>query len=77
MEIKITYIGTLNGINGFWCGFKPDGAIIQEERNVLFPTTKNGLKNKITLEEDASFWIKDGDSIENYEEVDLEEEIDD
>ena len=37
MEIKTTYIGTLNGVNGFWCGFKPKGLEVTEERKVLYP----------------------------------------
>lgn len=33
MEIKITYVGKLNGVNGIWCGFKPEGLEVIEDDN--------------------------------------------
>lgn len=42
MQIKITYIGTLNGVTGIWCGFLPEGAKIKERKYVLYP--KDGYK---------------------------------
>ena len=67
MYIKMTYIGTLNGIHGIWCGFKPEGAIITEEREVLYP------EEGYLLERDgrnfSCVWLKNGDVKENYIEV--------
>lgn len=35
MEIKISYKGiTQDGINGIWCGFRPNDIIVKEE--ILF-----------------------------------------
>ena len=70
MEIKKTYVGTLGGIKGLWCGFKPEGVVVSEEREVLYP--KEGYK----LEKDSELfdcvWLKDGDIKENYKEVKIE-----
>jgi len=78
MEIKITYVGTLNGVSGIWCGFHPPDAIITEERPVLYPAEDKELENILTKERFSAVWLKDGDVQENYIEVDIEEEeIDD
>jgi len=69
MEIKTTYIGTKNGVTGFYCGFKPEGVEIKEVRNVLYPKEDYILKNKTTGETLSSVWLKDGDNKENYEEI--------
>ena len=73
MEIRITYIGTLNGIKGMWCGFKPNGAIITEERSVLY-SEENFDLIRIADEENmgSSVWLKDGDVQENYREEEHE-----
>lgn len=76
MEIKITYIGTLDGNSGMWCGFYPEGAVITEERNVLYPSEGYSLKNKFTEEVFSSVWLKDGDTQENYEEIPMEQDTD-
>lgn len=69
MKIKTTYVGNLNGINGFWCGFLPDGVIVSEERNVLFSEDGYDLI-RISDEENvgANIWLHDGDVQENYRE---------
>ena len=69
MEIRITYKGTLNGIKGIWCGFKPEGAIIEKEINILYPAQDMLLRRKGEEETYHSVILKDGDSMENYEEV--------
>ena len=67
MIIKITYIGTLNGIHGIWCGFLPEGVIVEKEINVYYPDegkvfTKDGeLFDSVVLQE--------GESIEEYTEI--------
>lgn len=76
MEIRITYIGTLNGINGIWCGFKPDNTIINEERLVLYADNGYELIRKSDGESvGSSVWLKDGDSQDNYSEVEVEQDI--
>jgi hypothetical protein len=74
MQIKITYIGTLDGTPGMWCGFCPEGAVIAEERNVLYPAEGCSLKRKATEEIFSAVWLKDGDAQANYEEVPMEED---
>lgn len=69
MEIRITYKGTLNGIKGIWCGFKPEGAVIEQEFNILYPAEKMLLKKKGKEETYSSVILKDGDTMDNYEEV--------
>lgn len=70
MEIKITYVGTLNGVNGIWCGFKPKGIIIIEKRNVLYADDDKCLV-RISDGENVgqSVWLYNGDVKENYKEV--------
>lgn len=72
MYIKITYLGTVNGITGIWCGFKPDNIIIKEERNILYP--ENGYELVKNDEHYNSVWLKNGDVPENYTEIKKEEE---
>lgn len=72
MEIRITYKGTLNGVKGLWCGFKPKGIEIGEEIPVYYPDegkvfTKDG-------EEFTSVVLQEGESIEDYEEIIEEDE---
>lgn len=67
MEIRITYVGSLKGVQGMWCGFKPKSAKIQEERQVLYPA--EGYELEKDGERFSAVWLKDGDSPENYTEV--------
>ena len=76
MQIKVTYIGTLDGIPGMWCGFCPEEAVITEERNVLYPAEGYSLKRIATEEIFSAVWLKDGDTQENYEEVPMEQDTD-
>ena len=70
MEIKITYIGIDNkGIQGIWCGFKPENVIITEERKVLYPEKGKILHQKNTENYLKSVWLQYGDTEENYEEI--------
>lgn len=73
MYIKITYIGTLDGVAGIWCGFKPEGAIITEEREVLYPEEGYELKRISDGERFSAIWLKDSDVKENYIEVEENE----
>lgn len=69
MQIRITYVGTLNGIKGMWCGFKPEGAIIEEERPVLYADEGYILERISDGERLYAVWLKDGDVQENYIEM--------
>ena len=72
MYIKITYVGTLDGKEGMWCGFLPEGVIVEEERPILYPEEGYSLRRISTLEVFSSVWLKDGDVKENYEEIPME-----
>ena len=74
MEIKITYIGTLNGVSGMWCGFCPEEVTVEEERQILYPVEGYSLKRIATEEILSSVWLKDGDTQNNYIEVPYESE---
>ena len=70
MKIKTTYIGTLNGVKGFWCGFKPENLEVDEERNVLYSEDGYTLKRKSDNEIiGTSIWLQDDDKESNYEEI--------
>lgn len=73
MEIRTTYIGTLeNGVHGIWCGFKPEGAVIEEERLVLYPKLGYNLKNKQSGEIVGSVWLSSKEEQNDWIEVEVE-----
>lgn len=74
MQIRITYVGTLNGVHGMWCGFCPEGVEVEEERLVLYPAEGYMLKNKISEEVVSAVWIQSAEQQEDWEEVPAEEE---
>lgn len=69
METRITYKGTLNGVKGIWCGFKPDEAVIEQEFNILYPAKDMLLRRKGEEQTHHSIILTDGNSMDNYEEV--------
>lgn len=69
MQIKTTYIGKLNGINGVWCDFKPENLIVKEEYSVLYPSPNKKLKHKQTQEIFNSVLLINGEVKENYTEI--------
>lgn len=69
MEIRITYKGKLNGVKGVWCGFKPEGVVVEKEINILYPSKDMLLRKKGEEKTFRSVVLKDGDSMDNYEEV--------
>lgn len=78
MEIRTTYIGTLNGINGIWCGFKPDEAVISEEKLILYPDKDCLLKNKFTEDVVSSVCLLSAEQQSDWNEIPfIEEFIDD
>lgn len=67
-----TYVGTLNGVSGLWCGFKPEGAEITEVRDILLPDDGQELeKDGVRM---SSAWLKDGDTRFDYKEVEIYDE---
>lgn len=76
MYIKTTYIGTLNDNKGMWCGFLPEGVVVEEERQVLYPEQNYSLRRIATLEVFSSVWLQNGDVQENYEEIPMEHDTD-
>lgn len=76
MYITITYVGTINGIGGIWNSEPPQEAIITEERQVLHPEKGFSLKRIATEEILDCVWLKDGDTENNYEEVEVQEPTD-
>jgi len=69
MITRTTYIGTLNGVHGIWCGFKPNGAIITKEIPIIYPDQDKKLRKK-GEEELLDFVILNEDNKEeDYEEV--------
>ena len=72
MQTTITYKGKLNGVSGLWCGFCPEGIEVEEEITVYKPD-----EGKIFVkdgEECSAVVLQEGESIEDYEEVDIPEE---
>ena len=70
MQTKITYRGTLNGIQGVWCGFKPKGVKVEEKITVYRPD-----EGKIFKKGDEEFdcvILQEDESIEDYQEVEIE-----
>lgn len=65
MEIRITYICD----GAIYCGFKPEGVEVKEEREVLYPEKGYELERKSDKQQFSSVWLKDGDNEENYIEV--------
>ena len=72
MQIKTTYKGTKDGVYGIYCGFRPKGLKNVEEVTVYYPD-----EGKVFMkdgEEYGAVVLKDGETIEDYEEVDIPEE---
>lgn len=69
-------MGTLDGVAGIWCGFKPEEAVIEEERQVLYPKEGCSLRRIATQEVFSAVWLKDEDRQENYEEIPMEHNTD-
>lgn len=63
MEIKTTYICD----GAIYCGFKPKGVKVKEEKQILYPAKGYKLKKDDKLY--SSVVLKDGDDQENYVEV--------
>lgn len=74
MEMRVTYKGTLNGVHGVFCGFKPKGLRNKEEIEVYYPD-----EGKVFIkdgEEFSAVILQEGETIEDYEEVEIKEKED-
>lgn len=69
MYIKKTYIGTLNGITGIWCGFKPENAKIDDIKYILYPEDGYLLQHKETHLIYGSVSLEDGRKRGDYNEI--------
>lgn len=65
MEIRTTYICK----GAIYCGFRPEGVKVKEERYLLYPEKGYKLERKSDGKQFLSIWLKDGDTEENYIEV--------
>ena len=75
MQITITYKGTLNGVQGVWCGYYPKGAEIEEEITVYRADEGKVLVKDEEME--TAVILKDGENIDEWEEIDEPEEEED
>lgn len=67
MNTKITYKGTLNGVKGLWCGFKPNGVKVTEEITVYYPD-----EGKVFIKDDEIYTtvvLQKGETIDDYKEI--------
>lgn len=72
MKKVISYSGELNGVKGVWCGFKPEGVIVEKETVVYRPDDGKVFKKGEELFE--SVILGDGEKIKDYKEVEKPEE---
>ena len=73
MQIKTTYKGYKNGIYGVYCGFKPEGLIVDEEVPVYYPD-----EGKIFVKDGKGYSfvvLQEGETINDYVENDKIENI--
>jgi len=73
MQTRITYKGTLNGVYGIWCGFKPENAEITEEVTVYY--ADEGKTFKKGDEYSNIVILSEGEKIEDYEEIEEPKEV--
>lgn len=71
MHTSITYKGTLNGVHGLWCGFKPEGVEVEEEITVYH--ADEGKEFVKDGEHFPCVVLKKDEKIEDYEEVEVVE----
>lgn len=72
MQIKTTYKGIKNGVYGIYCGFKPKGLKVQEEVPVYYAD-----EGKVFVKDGEEYdcvVLQEGESIDDYNEVDKTEE---
>lgn len=72
MQVKTTYKGYINGVYGIYCGFKPEGLIVEEEIPIYYPD-----EGKVLVkdgEEYTAVVLQEGETIEEYTEVEKAED---
>ena len=72
MKTTTTYKGTIDGVYGIYCGFRPKGLKLDEKVTVYHPD-----EDKIFKKGDEYFdcvILQEGEEITDYEEVDKPEE---
>lgn len=72
MQTKITYKGYIDGVYGIYCGFCPENLEIEEEIPVYYPD-----EGKIFIkdgEEYSAVVLQEGESIADYDEVEVTEQ---
>lgn len=72
MEIRTTYIGTIDGIKVIVNGDKPENMIVEETKQVLYPASGYVLKRISDNTQHACVVLEDGDTMENYTDVERE-----
>lgn len=77
MEIRKTYIGKIDGKGAICCGHKPENLEVETELPILYPSENMLLKRKSDGEVFDSVALTNGDSMENYEEVEAPKEEED
>ncbi len=69
MQVRTTYVGTINGFGAICNGEKLEKMVVEEERQVLYADEGKILRNKTTGELNSAVWLKDTTE-EDYEEID-------
>lgn len=69
MKINRSYKGVLNGVSGVWCGTKPEGLDVIEERLVLYADEGYILQNIETNEMSVYFCIEKEEDTQKYKEI--------
>ena len=72
MKKIISYKGSLNGVKGVWCGFKPEGVEIEKEVTV-YNADEGMVFVKDGVEYD-SVVLGEGEKIKDYKEVEKPKE---
>lgn len=78
MKIEITYFVKLKDNTLAWLApqsILPEDVIVKEERPMLLPEENKVLIHKETKEISFGHWICNGDSADNWEEIDKSEII--
>jgi len=77
MFMTTTYKGIKDGVIGYYCGFKPEGVEIIEEMPILNAEEGYTIIRKSDQEDVGnSVWLHDGDTQDNYTEVEYDESTD-
>lgn len=67
MKKVISYSGELNGVKGVWCGFKPEGIVVEKETTIYRPDEGKVFKKGEEFFESVILGV--GEKIKDYKEV--------